>query len=409
MAPHAGEARFQGVTAVATASRARSAVLLVFACNGAVFASLASRLPDLKSTLHLTPGQLGATLLLGASGSVLGLPLSGAVIHRVGARSTVQLACVVVVLGYTAAVLAAVVGGSRWGFAAGLFVGTLAIGPWDVAMNLEGAGVERALGRSVMPLFHAAFSIGTVLAALVGALLAWLHTSIVVHVAAAAVLGAVASWWAAARFLPRSAEAEAAPGTTRGRAGIRRAWLEPRTLLIGVMVLAAAFMEGTANDWVAIAFHEGHQLPTWAGVLAFALFLASMTAGRVVGTRLLDRLGRVPLLRALFVLATAGSLLVVFGAPAAAYAGAVLWGLGASLGFPVGMSAAADDPQRAPARMSVVSTVGYVAFLVGPALLGWLGDHVGVLRSLLVVGVAALLAGAVVPAAREPGRPAPVG
>ena len=111
------------------------------------------------------------------------------------------------------------------------------------------------------------------------------------------------------------------------------------------------------------------------------------------------------MLRATAVLALAGLLLLVLGPhPVLVGAGVVLWGLGASLGFPVGMSAGADDPLRAAARVSVVSTIGYVAFLAGPPVLGLVGDRVGTLESLLVV--AALLVPTVflVSVAREPAR-----
>jgi hypothetical protein len=83
-------------------------------------------------------------------------------------------------------------------------------------------------------------------------------------------------------------------------------------------------------------------------------------------------------------------------------AGILLWGLGASLGFPVGMSAASDDPVLAPARVSVVATIGYTAFLGGPPLVGFLGAHFGVLQALLVVSVVLVPAAFAVPAARKP-------
>ncbi len=153
---------------------------------------------------------------------------------------------------------------------------------------------------------------------------------------------------------------------------------------------------------MAVALSDGYHLERWVGVLGFAVFLSFMTAGRLVGTQLLDRHGRVPVLRVLFVSAVIGCLLVVFGGPVLAFVGVAIWGVGASLGFPVGMSAAADEPRRAAARMSVVSTIGYTAFLGGPPLLGFLGDHVGVLHSLLVVGAMAVVALLAIPAIREP-------
>ena len=176
--------------------------------------------------------------------------------------------------------------------------------------------------------------------------------------------------------------------------------------MVGLVVLAAAFAEGTANDWIAVGFVEGHGVPHWAGVLAFAVFLTFMTVGRLLGTRVLDSYGRVAVVRVTFALAVLGALLVVFGPTWLAYAGAAVWGVGASLGFPVGMSASADDPIRAAARMSTVATIGYAAFIAGPPLLGFLGDHFGVLHALLAVGGMLALAILVIPAVREPDRAA---
>jgi MFS family permease len=168
------------------------------------------------------------------------------------------------------------------------------------------------------------------------------------------------------------------------------------------MVLAMALTEGVANDWLALALVDGYDVPAWVGASGFAVFVAAMTAGRVGGTTLLDRFGRLPVLWASMAVAAAGVLLVVFGQVGVAVTlGIVLWGLGASLGFPVGMSAAADDPVHAPARVSVVATIGYTAFLAGPPVLGFLADEVGVLNALLLVAVLLVPSALVVPAARQ--------
>jgi MFS family permease len=180
----------------------------------------------------------------------------------------------------------------------------------------------------------------------------------------------------------------------------KSAWTEPRTLLIGVMVLAAAFTEGTANDWIAVAFVDGHGTTATQGVFGLSAFLLFMTAGRVLGSMALDKFGRVLVLRVLFAAALIGSLLFVFGGPVGAYFGAAIWGLGSSLGFPVGMSAASDDPKRAAARISVVSTIGYCAFLAGPPVVGFLGEEVGILMALVAVGAMSALAFVLVPVAK---------
>jgi fucose permease len=171
-----------------------------------------------------------------------------------------------------------------------------------------------------------------------------------------------------------------------GGSGTLAAWREPRTLLIGLLVLGFAFMEGSANDWIAVAIVDGYGTTEALGAIVFGLFVAAMTLGRVIGGSALQRLGRVAVLRATALITFAGLLLVLLGGSIAlALVGASLWGLGASLGFPVGMSAAADDPVRAAARVSVVSSIGYAAFLAGPPLIGLLAESGGILRALLTV------------------------
>ncbi|WP_338748121.1 MFS transporter [Janibacter alittae] len=377
---------------------------MTFAVNGFGFASWAARIPDIRTDLALTPGELGRTLLAGALGTVLALPMAGRVITALGAARTTTTGIVVAALGLVALGAGLDLVGSAVATALGLLVFAVGVSLWDVAMNHEGAAVEQHLGRTVMPLFHACFSAGTVLGALVAAGLVAVNVPVLAHLVGAAALVLVLGLPTARAFLARTQEPVGGATTTAGTTTTSArgsAWLEPRTLVIGLVVLVAALTEGAANDWIAIAVTDGHDQSGWVGVLAFATFLGAMTGGRVVGVLLLDRFGRVPVLRGLFVLAGVGSLLVVLGSTPLAFVGVVLWGVGASLGFPVGMSAAADDPARSAARLSVVSTIGYLAFIVGPPLLGLLGDRVGVLRSLLLIGVLALPALAAVPAVRE--------
>jgi len=384
---------------------ARTSVFVVFALAGLVFAAWASRIADAKAALGLSAGELGLTLFAASVGSVTGLPLAGRISDRIGASRAVALGMGVALTGLLAVGAVVDAHGPRAGVAAGLFLIGLGVGVWDVSMNLEGAEVERRLGVSIMPRFHAAFSGGTVVSALIGSGMSWARIPLTVHFLGAGLVSVALAWWALRSFLPRAAEHHEEARAARGRH--RSAWLEPRTLLIGVVVFAAAFTEGTANDWLAVAFVEGHELPAWAGVLGFATFLTFMTIARLVGTGLLDRHGRVLVLRVSFALAAVGAAMVIFGGAWLAFAGAAVWGVGAALGFPVGMSASADDAERAAARMSVVATIGYVAFIAGPPVLGLLGDRVGVLHSLVVVGALALLALAVIPAVRQPATRTP--
>ena len=374
----------------------------VFGLNGLAFATWVSRIPESRDALALTPGQLGLLLLALSAGAVIALPSAGAVTSRLGPGRTVAAAAGVGTAGLALAGVGA--GALAWVplAAAGLFLLGFGSGTWDVAMNIEGAAVERRLQRTVMPRFHAAFSMGTVVGAAVGAAAAWAAVPVAVHLvtlAALVVLGALA---AVPRFLPPAAAAAQGEPVRQGHRALA-AWREPRTLLIGVLVLAMAFAEGTANDWLAVALVDGYGVPPAVGALGFGAFVSAMTAGRMWGPLALDRWGRVPVLYATAAVAAVGSLCVALsGSPVVAAIGIVLWGLGTSLGFPVGMSAAADDEEHAPARVAVASTIGYTAFLAGPPLLGLLADEVGVQTALLVVAVLLLPAMAVVPAARPP-------
>lgn len=377
-----------------TLTAARNAVGLTFFLNGLVFASWVSRIPEVRSSFGLTNGQLGLVLLAIALGSVLALPTTGAAINALGTVRIVRLGAAAATVGMVAAALG--LGHVLPLTVAGLFVYGLGIGVWDVAMNVEGAEVERGLRRTIMPRFHAGFSGGTVVGALGGALLIELDVPAVAHLVGIVLVSIVLVWRSSPSFLP-VAERHQETATSAARA-----WLEPRTLLIGVMVLALAMTEGTANDWLAVALVDGHDVSHAVGVAGFAVFVLAMTVGRFAGTGLIDRFGRVIVLWGTMALAGAGVLLIVLAdQPALVVVGIVLWGVGASLGFPVGMSAAADDPVRAASRVSVVSTIGYAAFLAGPPLLGFVGDEVGTLKALLVVAVLLMPAALVVPAARE--------
>ena len=381
-------------------SAARNAVMISFALNGFAFASWVSRIPETRHELDLSNGALGLLLLAAAMGSVLTLPTTGALINRWGAATVVRGASTIGLLGLGGAAIGASVLTSVQVAAFGLFFYGVGIGSWDVAMNVEGAAVERRLGRTIMPRFHAGFSLGTVLGAGLGAATVALGLSMTVHLLLVVAVTLVVVQRTTGRFLPRGAELE--PEHAAPRAAWR-AWLEPRTLMIGGMVFALAVTEGTANDWLAVALIDGYDVERWVGVLGFGLFVASMTAGRVWGTVLLDRYGRAPVLWSTMAAAGVGVLLIVFGGhPLLVIAGIVLWGVGASLGFPVGMSAAADEEEHAPARVSVVSTIAYTAFLAGPPLLGFLGDEVGTLHALLAVAVLLIPSALLVPSARHP-------
>ena len=379
-----------------TTIAARNAVGLAFILNGLLFATWVSRIPEARSSLGLDNGQLGLLLLAIAVGSLVAMPTTGTAIERFGTVPVIRSGAVSAAVG-ALLVSVALTTGLVWMAAMGLFLYGVGTGVWDVAMNVEGAAVEQHLGRTVMPRFHAGFSLGTVAGAGLGAAAAAAGVPALAHLLPVGLVALAGVVLGSRAFLPDE------PVEHHERASAWAAWREPRTLLIGVMVLALALTEGTANDWLALALVDGYGVERWVGVTGFAVFVASMTLGRLVGPPLLDRFGRAPVLWTTMAAAAGGVLLIVFGQQlVVAVPGIVLWGLGASLGFPVGMSAAADEPARSAARVSVVSTIGYAAFLAGPPFLGFVADQVGTLNALLVVAILLVPSAALVPSARRP-------
>lgn len=357
------------------------AVAATFFLNGFAFASWAGRIPDVRAALDLSAPQLGLLLLALSCGSVATLAGSGALIHRFGPQRVVLAAAVVLGLSVALVAVGVSVVGSVVVTAVGLGGYGVGTGAWDVAMNVEGAEVERSSGRPIMAWLHAAFSFGTVAGAGVAVAGAHVSESLLPHLVPVGVVVAVFAVVAGLGYSGQLAPDES-------HAGAARAWLEPRTLQIGLLVLVLALTEGTANDWLALALEDGYAVSRTVAVLGFAGFVTAMTIGRLLGPLLLERFGRVRTVGLTMVLSLVGVGLVVWGEFAwLVIPGILLWGVGASLGFPVGMSAAADDPVRAAARVSVVSTLGYAAFLAGPPLLGFLAGEVGTLDALLVLGV----------------------
>ncbi|MBU4214362.1 MAG: MFS transporter [Actinobacteria bacterium] len=386
--------------APAAIGRASWAVFAVFFLNGFNFATWASRLPAVRDGLGLQAEQMGLVLLAASIGSLASLPLSGIVVQRFGARTTITTFAAANAIGLAIAALGvqldsvALVAGALVLFG----VGT---GVWDAAMNFEGAAVEQRLGRTVMPRYHAGFSFGTVIAAALAAGAAGLGVPVVVNIPVAVALSFVGVLLALRSFLPSTAVRSAAPAPqvdgaftdpalaspTRSRNAFA-AWTESRTLLIGLVVLAAALAEGAANDWVSLAVVDGFDVSHALGAFAFGVFVTAMTATRLLGTHALDRYGRVAVLRASAAFGLVG--LAIFGLVGPlwlALVGVAVWGVGAALGFPVGMSAASDDPAHAAPRLAVVSTIGYSAFLAGPPLLGLLAQHLGYRHALLAITV----------------------
>ncbi|MFD4023134.1 MFS transporter [Streptomyces sp. NPDC058576] len=387
----------------ATIRRWRAALFLFMLATGVSMASWVARTPAVRDALEVSTGSMGLVLFGLSIGSMAGVLVSGGLVRKHGGRLVITLGAGLLVAG-----LLVIASGAALEVSGGVFGGLALFGAGmglaEVAFNIEGAAVERMLGRPVLPVLHGCFSLGTVVGALLGMGLTAVRFPVGWHLAAVALAVAAAGVWTV-RAVPAGTGREPAETGDGGRTGGLRAqaavWRDRRLVLIGLIVLAMAFAEGSANDWLPLLMVDGHGTSATAGSLTFMLFAAAMTTGRFTGGPLLVRYGPAAVVRASAVVAAVGVALVVFSSSAPlAGAAVVLWGLGASLGFPVTVSAAGEGagPGDASARVAAVSTAGYAAFLVGPPSLGFLADHVGLRNAMLVVlvllGGAALITGA---------------
>jgi MFS family permease len=377
--------------------RWRTAVFAIFFATGLGFATWASRVPTAKANLGIDDFQLGLLLFASGAASILGLSLANVLLARWGARRGLVLGIALFALGIVLVGLGAQMLTSYALTGAGLALMGLGMGATDVMMNVEGAAIERATDRTIMPLFHALFSLGTVAGAAIGVAMTWWGVGIAPHLW---IIGAlvVGGGLAAIAFVPaREAVDDPVGGETEPTrkekfAAVLAVWRDPRTYAIGAVMLGMAFAEGGANDWLPLAVVDGHDGTQAQGAIALTVFSVAMTTVRALGGPLVDRFGRVWTLRILAIAAGTG-LIVFILAPSLplALVGVALWGMGASLGFPLGMSAAADDPTKAAASVSAAATIGYVAFLCGPPILGWVSHQIGLLNTLwILVGLIAL-------------------
>ena len=395
----------------------RSALVTVFFGAGIAVATWVTRTPAIRDALHATTAEMG--LVIGASsvGSITGISLGSPLVARRGARfvivtgmSGVALGLIVMALGVlTAESLVVALGMALFGYG---------MGTGEIGNNVSGVELEARMGHSVIPGLHGSYSLGTVIGALAGLAANRVHLPVPVHLLVVAALIAVAAiGWvrphvpgATGRAPEESSGRPAAfpapdgPASPLGGGERRFAWVDRRLLGLAVIILGMALAEGSASDWLPLIVVDGYGSSAAVGSMVFAFFGLAMAIGRLSGGRGIDRFGRAPIMRVSAVVAAAG-IGVVMVAPTLwlGALGVLMWGLGCSLGFPVALSASGEDPRHAARRAGFVATAGYSAFLIGPPLLGFLGQRVG-LRHAIGVVLVVVLATLFAAGSTRPGR-----
>jgi MFS family permease len=375
-------------------TRWRWTITAAFGLGGITVSAWGPRLPAIKAALGIGTATIGLLLAGVTVGAILGLLSSTPVLYWLGARRAIAAALLLIAGAMTAMSVALLAGSVPLLAGAFVLVG-FGIGLLDVLINVNGAAVERALGRTVMPMMHAAWSIGAAAGSGIGAACAALGVSPAQQLIGEAVIIAAAAL-GGAKGIPLGDRAEAAQPEQDRSAKFRQwlhGWLDWRLLLIGVVMLGAELGEGSANSWLTLAVHNDHGQTAAVAALFFTAFAVGEALTRILGGPLVDRLGPVRTIRVTAVLGVLGMLLFIAAANTGlVLAGVLLWAVGVSMGFPLGMSAAADSGPDPAARVSVVASIGYFANLAGPPAIGLLAESAGLLHALWLIAALFLAA-----------------
>ena len=376
---------------------ARAPVTIVFGVLGLSTGTWAARIPAIKTALHLSPGVLGLTLLGPALGSVLAMPLAGAILATVPPRRVVQ--CGLLFLAGMLPLTTVV--SSPWQLFAALAGWGAGLGVVDVGINIEGAVVQDRLGRRTMSGFHAAYSIGGLVGAGLGGIAAASGVTARADFLAAGVVVLLAGGISAQLF-SAAQPAHAAAGPSAPRPKVRR-WPQWSWVLVclAAMSFGSFLAEGAAGDWSAVYLHFSLGASVGLAAAGFTVFSLTMTGGRLVGDRLADLAGPARLVRLSAGVAAAGfAVALLLGQVWSALAGFALLGAGLSVVVPLVFSAAAATARPGP-NLALVTSSGYLGVLAGPALIGGVAQLTGLHAALGIVVImcviCAVLAGFVLP------------
>ncbi|MGA4935263.1 MFS transporter [Streptomyces incarnatus] len=368
----------------------RVAITAFFALDGFIFSGWVVRIPDIKHQTHASAGALGLALLGVSAGAVLTMMLTGRLCRRYGSHPVTVVWMVVLALGVALPPLTH----SALALGAVLLVFGAAYGGVNVAFNAAAVDLVAAVRRPIMPGFHAAFSLGGMVGAGVGGLVA-AHLSPTRHLLGITVLGLLVTA-VAGRSLLRH-EPPVPPGDDRDptmAAGTgRAARVAGRWLVVGfgLVALCDAYGEGAMADWGALHLRQDLTASTGTAAAGYACFALAMTAGRLSGTALLGRLGRARTVIAGGSVAAVGMLLGSL-APSvwAALAGFAVTGLGLANIFPVAIERA--GALAGASGVAIASTLGYGGMLLGPPVIGFMTDWFSLPTALTSVAALAAVA-----------------
>jgi MFS family permease len=355
----------------------RLAVAVFFFMAGLCFASWASRIPDIKLKLGLSDAGLGAVLLALPSGLMLSLPLSGWAVTRFSSKTMVTIAAV----GYPLILILIGTVTATWQLAAVLFFFGILGNLYNISANTQAVGVESLYQRSIMATFHGIWSLAGFSGAAIGTFLIAQGMAPFHHFLLICIVSLIVVLLAQGYILPNDTQPEnkqplfAKPDAT--------------ILKLGLIAFGCLVCEGTMFDWSGVYFQKVVQAPKEMITLGYTVFMATMATGRFLGDRLVTRFGIQRMLQASGVIISSGlAVAVLFPTIIAATMGFFLVGLGVSSVVPLVYSAAGKSKTMSPGvALAAVSTIGFLGFLIGPPLIGFIAELSGLRWSFTIIAI----------------------
>ena len=347
--------------------KANRAVATIFAIAGAVFGSWASRIPSLKNQLGIEPAELGGVLLVLAMASVLSFPISGRWIDIYGPAKVTRYLALSTLITLVLISFAT----SLWGLALCVAFFGASLGALDVSMNGWGAEIERQGSKSIMSSLHAYWSLFAGLGGAFGFAAIHFELSVLEHFMIVGLFMGVLAIPSSRVNWGGSAIQEGSPVF---------AWPKKHLLFVGFLMFGAALAEGAVADWAAIFVIERFNITEAIALSSFVIFSFAMFVSRMFADGLVDRYGAVSVCCIGGCLATAGiGMILLVPDFRIALMGFLLLGLGLAPVFPLGCARAANDSHVTPGQgLASVATLGYGGIMLGPAVIGFAAQHLGI-------------------------------
>ena len=359
-------------------------ILVYFTVFGMGWASLMVRLPEVRNLVNVTTAELGIILFVGSIGSIISVTQAGRFIARFGTRVAIMTGITVVTLGMLGQTIF-IVNHMPAGYALCALLAGLGMGIGDVGINVDGSAIETATGKTALPKMHAGFSIGTFVGAGLGTLATMANFSILLQMVILAVIN-FGLPLLTAKHIPNGTGIETKrANNSEPKVAKENLWADRRIIFLAMGILGITLAEGASNDWLTIALVDDFKQTSTVAGIGYAVLLGAMTLVRFFGGNLADKFGKARTLQVCAATGIAGLLLIILSHNIyAAFIGAALWGCGVALGFPLFLSAAGEGENSAR-KVGFVASSGYLAFLVGPPLLGFLGQIWGVTNMFFMI------------------------